>query len=538
MSSFFQQKREGYVPELPSIFSSREFPSFIPLATRQCDRRIQTLFPHSSSLNSLWEAKQGPVSESGRTIKKQPFSVALLFSGGPAPGGHNVVTGLFDALERIDPLCKLYGFRGGPSSLIEGDYEQLSATRIAPYRNQGGFDLLGSGRTKIESEEQMQKAAHHLLHLKIDALVIVGGDDSNTNAALLAEYFMRQGHPISVIGIPKTIDGDLTTPEVPVSFGFDTACRVYSEMIGNLQRDALSARKYTHFVKLMGRSASHIALECALHCQPNALLIGEELRAQKSSLVSIVQSLADLIEKRAASKRSYGVVLIPEGLIEFLPEMDRLLQGLSKVSASDPEKAAASLDPSLKESYLNLPARVQQQLLQDRDSHGNLNLSRIETDRLLVEMVKSELKRRSSSCKFDPICHFFGYEGRSAYPSHFDTHYTYALGWTAAYLIGAGIGSCMAALFNPEAAIANWRVGAVPLTPLLTLEERKGKEKPVIRKTLVDLKGPLFQRLNQQRPLWAKEDLYLYPGPIQFGPQLEWRQQLPLILQEKSGGDQ
>ncbi len=537
MSSFLQKKRQEYIPELPSILSSREFPSFVPLATRQCDPRIQQLFPHSSSLNSLWEAGQGPASDGSRAVKRRPFSVALLFSGGPAPGGHNVVTGLFDALERIDPACKLYGFRGGPSGLIEGDYEQLSATRIAPYRNQGGFDLLGSSRTKIESEEQMQKAASHLLHLKIDALVIVGGDDSNTNAALLAEYFMREGHPISVIGIPKTIDGDLTTPEVPVSFGFDTACRVYSEMIGNLQRDVLSARKYTHFVKLMGRSASHIALECALHCQPNAVLIGEELRAQKNSLASVVQSLADLIEKRASEKRSYGVVLISEGLIEFLPEMDRLLQGLSKISASEPEKAAASLDPSLKESYLSLPARVQQQLLQGRDPHGNLNLSHIETDRLLIEMVKGELKRRSSSCKFDPICHFFGYEGRSSYPSHFDTHYTYALGWTAAYLISAGIDSCMAAIFNPHEAVTSWRVGGVPLTPLLTLEERKGKEKPVIRKTLVDLKGPLFQRLNQQRALWAKEDAYLYPGPMQFGPQPEWRQQLPLLLQEKSGGD-
>lgn len=412
-----------------------------------------------------------------------PLRVGVFFSGGQAAGGHNVVTGLFDALKKMHPESVLFGFLDGPGGIISGSSKELIKSLLDPYRNQGGFDLIGSGRTKIETDEQFQAALSAVKKLKLDGLVIVGGDDSNTNAALLAEFFLKQKCSTKVISVPKTIDGDLQNAFVAISFGFDTATKIYSELIGNIARDALSAKKYYHFIKLMGRSASHVTLECALATHPNLALISEE----KKSLSQITTEISDLIVKRAETGKNYGVILIPEGLVEFMPDFQA-----------------------------SFPERIQKQLLIEKDPHGNINVSAIETDVLLIETVTAELQKRRFKGKFNAIPHFFGYEGRSGLPSNFDANYCYVLGHVAALLIDYGLSGYMSFVGNLSQAPEAWSVGAVPLAPLLHLEERKGKPQPVIAKALVNLKGKIYERFKRESAHWTLEDHYCYPGPIQF----------------------
>ncbi len=406
----------------------------------------------------------------------------------------------------------------GPSGIISGKSKELAAQTIAPYRNQGGFDMIGSGRTKIETEEQLNAAFAVVQKMKLDALVIIGGDDSNTNAAILAEYFLKHGCTAKVIGVPKTIDGDLKNAYVATSFGFDTAARTYSEIIGNIARDALSAKKYYHFIKLMGRSASHIALECALATQPNLTLIGEEVAEKQMTLVQIINDITDLVVKRAEMGKNYGVILIPEGLIEFIPEIGVLIKELNPLlSAETPvSEISSKLSSHSEQCYAALPERIREQLLKTRDPHGNVQVSLIETERLLIEAVAKELDKRGKGDKFSSIPHFLGYEGRSGYPSCFDSNYCYALGFSAALLVDEGATGCMAFVSNLHKPVREWGVGGVPLTSLMHLEMRKGKEKPVIQKALVDLKAKPFSHFNQLRERWKTEDEYRYPGPIQF----------------------
>jgi pyrophosphate--fructose-6-phosphate 1-phosphotransferase len=451
--------------------------------------------------------------QEGSPRKGKPLRVGVVFSGGPAAGGHNVIAGLFDGLKRLHAESRLFGFLGGPSGIIQAKFEELTETRLSPYRNQGGFDLIGSGRTKIETEEQLQASVKTMLDLGLDALVIIGGDDSNTNAAILAEYFLEKGCKTQIIGVPKTIDGDLKNAHVGISFGFDTACKVYSEIIGNLARDSFSTKKYTHFIRLMGRSASHIALECALSTHPNYTLIGEEIAAEKKTLSRVVQDLCDLIVKRAEMGKNYGIILIPEGVVEFIPEMKALIHELGQIPAADvPQK----LSSEAKSCYESLPPSIQKQLLFDRDPHGNVQLSLIETERMLSEMVARELEKRSFKQQFSPLHHFLGYEGRSAFPSLFDSNYCYALGTCATVLINGGVSGYMCAIENLTKPLAAWKAAGVPLTMLLHLEKRKDKLKPVIQKALVDLKGKPFAAFKKQRDKWALDDAYCYPGPTQF----------------------
>ena len=507
-----QKLRQQYLCTLPQILNRLERVGFVQ-AKEQIEQKdspsIQELFPHTfhSAVVEAVETKESKVFS--------PLRVGVLFSGGQAAGGHNVISGLFDALKKMSSQSVLFGFLKGPGGIIEGKYVELDEQKIAPYRNQGGFDLIGSGRTKIETEEQLKASLATATALQLDGVVIVGGDDSNTNAAILAEYFLKERCPTKVIGVPKTIDGDLRNAFVPISFGFDTATKIYSEMISNLARDALSAKKYYHFIKLMGRSASHITLECALATRPNYTLIGEEIAAQKVTLAQIVERIADLICRRSMQKKSYGIILIPEGIIEFIPEMATLIGELNQ-NASPDALSFASL-----RCFEILPKEIQKQLLFDRDPHGNVQLSLVETEKLLIELVAKELSRRSDyKDKFYPLSHFFGYEGRAGYPSNFDCHYCYALGVTAALLLQEGLTGYLAAIRQLSYPAADWSIGGVPLVKLLTLESRKGKMKPVIQKALVDLKGKAFHFFSQERHKWEIEDNYRFVGPMQFfGPQ-------------------
>lgn len=438
-----------------------------------------------------------------------PLKVGVVFSGGQAPGGHNVVAALWDGLQQLHPESRLWGFLEGPSGIIEGKFKELSEEEIAPFRNQGGFDLLGSGRTKIETEEQLEKALQAVEHLNLNGLVVVGGDDSNTNAALLAEYFLNKGCATQVVGVPKTIDGDLKNHWVKSSFGFDTACKTYAEMIGNIERDALSAKKYYHFIKLMGRSASHITLECALATHPNFAWIGEEVAAENLTLQQITDRLVGLIQKRASLGKHYGVILIPEGLIEFIPEIGGLIQELNQLT--DTSRLEENLSADALSCFKTLPEVIQQQLLFDRDPHGNVRVSLIETERLLIEMVQRHYKGT-----FHPVSHFFGYEGRAALPSNFDTHYCYTLGLTAVLLLKEGLTGYMCSTGNLSLPVEEWTPGGIPIAMLMRMEMRKGKRKPVIEKALVDLNSKQFQEFVKQRGSWMFEDHYRFPGPIQF----------------------
>ena len=465
-------------------------------------------------------------------------NVGVILSGGQAPGGHNVIAGLYDALKKANSDSKLYGFLGGPSGIIDGKYVEFDDEFINAYRNTGGFDIIGSGRTKLETEDQFQESLKVCQKLGISAVVIIGGDDSNTNAALLADWFNKHNTGIQVIGCPKTIDGDLKNDQIEISFGFDTATKTYAELIGNIERDANSAKKYWHFIKIMGRSASHVALEAALQTQPNITLISEEVEAKKMSLSSIIDYMADIIVKRADNGKNFGIAIIPEGLIEFIPEMKSMIANLNDIMAeleSDPSFVNATtirdkfaivehrLDDENAKVYNSLPSIIKEQLLADRDPHGNVQVSKIETEKLLIEMIASKLSELKSEGsyigKFSAQSHFFGYEGRCAFPSNFDADYCYSLGYNAYALISNGLTGYLSSVRNLTAPASEWKAGGVPLTMMMNMERRHNEMKPVIKKALVELDGPVFKKLADNRQDWAMNDRYLFPGAVQyFGP--------------------
>ena len=464
-------------------------------------------------------------------------NVGVILSGGQAPGGHNVIAGLYDALKQANSANNLYGFLGGPSGIIEGKYVEFNDEFINDYRNTGGFDIIGSGRTKLETEEQFQSAWEVCKKLNISAVVIIGGDDSNTNAALLAEWFVAHNAGIQVIGCPKTIDGDLKNEQIEISFGFDTATKTYGELIGNIERDANSAKKYWHFIKIMGRSASHVALEAALQTQPNITLISEEVEQKKMSLASIIDYITDIVVKRSEMGKNFGIAVIPEGLIEFIPELKTMIANLNDImptlekdskysNGTDAEKIAIienTLSSENASVFKSLPALIKSQLLMDRDPHGNVQVSRIETEKLLISMVEEKLaslkKEGKYSGKFSTQSHFFGYEGRCAFPSNFDADYCYSLGFNAFALINFGLTGYLSSVRNLTEPANDWIAGGVPLTMMMNMERRHGEMKPVIKKALVELDGPVFKKLESNREDWALNDRYLFPGAIQyFGP--------------------
>ena len=525
--STLQQARSKYAPKLPKALEGSVTVRLGEATQSVSDQEaIKELFPNTYGLPTLTfeAAQQG---EQG-----QALNVGVILSGGQAPGGHNVIAGLFDGVKRIHPDSRLYGFLMGPEGLIKHNYRELTAELIDEYRNTGGFDIIGSGRTKLEEKEQFDKGLEILKQLDIRALVIIGGDDSNTNAAVLAEYYKSIGAPVQVIGCPKTIDGDLKNEQIETSFGFDTATKVYAEVIGNVQRDCLSAGKYWHFIKLMGRSASHIALECALQVQPNVAIVSEEVEAKNLTLDDVVTSIAEVVAKRAAKGWNFGTVLIPEGLIEFIPAIKSLIAELNdflahhvaefRAVAAEEQRAfiISQLSEANSKLYASLPSSVARQLTLDRDPHGNVQVSLIETEKLLAQMVGSKLAEWKEegrySGKFASLTHFFGYEGRCSMPSNFDADYCYALGRTAACLIASGVTGYMSSVQNLTAPAHEWIAGGIPTTMMMNMERRHGEMKPVIQKALVDLKGKPFTYFTAHRDEWAEETCFVYPGPIQF----------------------
>ena len=474
---------------------------------------------------------------STESVASEVRNVGVILSGGQAPGGHNVIAGLYDALKQANSKNNLYGFLGGPSGIIEGKYVEFNDEFINDYRNTGGFDIIGSGRTKLETEEQFQAAWEVCKKLNISAVVIIGGDDSNTNAALLAEWIVAHNAGIQVIGCPKTIDGDLKNEQIEISFGFDTATKTYGELIGNIERDANSAKKYWHFVKIMGRSASHVALEAALQTQPNITLISEEVEQKKMSLSSIINYMTDIIVRRSENGKNFGIAVIPEGLIEFVPELKTMIANLNDIMPSlekdskysngtDAEKISIienSLSSENSSVFKSLPSLIKSQLLMDRDPHGNVQVSKIETEKLLISMIEEKLaglkKEGKYSGKFSTQSHFFGYEGRCAFPSNFDADYCYSLGFNAFALINFGLTGYLSSVRNLTEPANDWIAGGVPLTMMMNMERRHGEMKPVIKKALVELDGPVFKKLEENREDWAMNDRYLFPGAIQyFGP--------------------
>jgi len=523
--STLQKERAAYQPKCSPLLEAIDSLAFDPIGDAAIDPKIEALFP---------KTERRPIEKLTRGAKHsfEPLRVGVVFSGGQAPGGHNVIWGLFDALKKLNTHSELLGFLDGPSGICENKTMPITEEALADFRNQGGFDLIGSGRTKIETPEQFAASARTARDLDLDGIVVIGGDDSNTNAALLAEHFAKEGLKTRVVGVPKTIDGDLKTADIEASFGFHTACSVYCELIGNIAKDVLSAKKYTHFIKLMGRSASHIALECALHTQPNMTLISEEIAEKNKSLRQIVEEITDLVESRASQGKNYGIVLIPEGIIEFIPEMKTLISELNTLLAGHggPE-AISRLTSESKSCFSSLPTSIQQQLLLDRDPHGNVKVAQIESEKLIIEMVTEELKKRGSKAKFSPLAHYFGYEGRAALPTNFDADYCYNLGMLSAALIAYNKSGSICAIKNLSQPASTWEPYSVPITSLLHLEMRKGKEKAVIEKALVKLQGPLFKRFSEHRAKFARGDCYLIPGPIQlFGPP-EITDQRPYILE-------
>ena len=530
-----QRIRRAYQPRLPALLKDlshvvlQREPLELPASPLRST--IQTLFP------ATWNQPLCRIGEGASLPRPLPRRVGVLFSGGQAPGGHNVIAGLYDAIKQRNGASRVFGFLNGSSGLMADlRYLELKDSLIDPYRNQGGFDLLGSGRGKIETPEQLEAVKKMMWALELHALVVIGGDDSNTNAAHLAEYFLQEKVPCQVIGIPKTIDGDLRNRYVELPFGFDTACKTYSEIIGNIARDALSAKKYTHFIKLMGRSASHVALECALQTHPNFTLISEEVKSRQLTLQGIVQELSDLICRRSLAGKDYGVILIPEGLLEFTSDGQMLikeLQGLGGKKQSI-EKIREALTAPAAACFAALPPSIQTQLLLDRDPHGNVQVSKIETERLLIEMVEKELEGRQASGqfkgRFSAQAHFLGYEGRSGFPSNFDSDYCYTLGYTAAVLIENGVTGYVAFVQGLSEEIDSWRPGGCPLPVLMHLEERGGEKKLVIQKALVDLSGASFQTFAKEREHWTVEDHYCYPGPLQFFGPDEICHAIPLTL--------
>lgn len=529
--SALQRARAKYQPKLPHALQG-PVKAKMGEATQSVSHQeeIKKLFPNTYGLPIVeFERDETP------ERLEEPFNVGIILSGGQAPGGHNVVSGIFDGIKSLNRECRLYGFLMGPSGFINHQYMELTAGYIKEYRNTGGFDIIGSGRTKLETPDQFEAGLKILKELDIKALVIIGGDDSNTNAAVLAEYYKAKGEDIQVIGVPKTIDGDLKNKWIETSFGFDTACKVYSEVIGNIQRDCNSAKKYYHFIKLMGRSASHIALECALQTQPNVCLISEEIQAKRMTLDNIVSYLCYVISERAKLGWNFGTVLVPEGLIEFIPSMKKLIQELNDVLveyASELEgleeldklraiHAHLSIDNA--ELFKSLPKDIALQLSLDRDSHGNVQVSLIDTESLISRMVAKRLEEMAEegqySGKFATQHHFFGYEGRCADPSNFDADYCYALGFNAAMLINAGLTGYMSSVRNLTDHTENWIAGGIPITMMMNMERRNGEMKPVIQKALVNLNGKPYLKFASMRETLALNTLYQYPGPIQyFGP--------------------
>ena len=527
--SALQIARAAYQPKLPKALTgavvAKEGEPTQSVADQEA---IKALFPNTYGMPLIQFVE-------GEAAEFPAINVGVILSGGQAPGGHNVISGLFDGIKKLNADSKLYGFILGPGGLVDHNYKELTAEIIDEYRNTGGFDIIGSGRTKLEKEEQFEKGYEIIKELGIKALVIIGGDDSNTNACVLAEYYAAKNYGVQVIGCPKTIDGDLKNEMIETSFGFDTACKTYAEVIGNIQRDCNSARKYWHFIKLMGRSASHISLECALQVQPNICIVSEEVEAKEMSLDDVVTYIAQVVADRAAAGNNFGTVLIPEGLIEFIPAMKRLIAELNDFLAHNGEEFAAVdkadqrqyiIDHLTAENaaiYASLPEGVARQLSLDRDPHGNVQVSLIETEKLLSEMVSNKLaawkKEGKFVGKFAPQHHFFGYEGRCAAPSNFDADYCYSLGYTASMLIANGKTGYMSSVRNTTAPAAEWIAGGVPITMMMNMERRHGEMKPVIQKALVKLDGAPFKKFAACREEWAKETAYVYPGPIQyFGP--------------------
>ncbi len=527
--SALQIARAAYQPKLPVTLTGAVMAvEGEPTQSVADQDEIKKLFPNTYGMPEL-RFEKNPSPAPGK-----PVNVGVILSGGQAPGGHNVICGLFDGIKKINKESRLYGFLMGPGGLVDHNYVELTADIIDEYRNTGGFDIIGSGRTKLEKKEQFDKGLEILKELGIKALVIIGGDDSNTNAAVLAEYYKSIGAGVQVIGCPKTIDGDLKNEVIEASFGFDTATKIYSELIGNIQRDCFSAKKYWHFIKLMGRSASHIALECALQTQPNVCIVSEEVEAKNLTLQDVVNSIADVVAARAKQGNNFGTVLIPEGLIEFIPAMKSLIAELndllartpdftSKTAAEQREFLSANLSKDNAATYLSLPEGVARQLTLDRDPHGNVQVSLIETEKLLSEMVGRRLAQMKAEGaydgKFSALHHFFGYEGRCAAPSNFDADYCYALGYNAACLINAGVTGYMSSLRNLTKPSVQWLAGGIPITMMFNMERRHGEMKPVIQKALVRLDGTPFRRFAAKRDDWAINTQYVFPGPIQyFGP--------------------
>ena len=526
--SALQIARAAYQPKLPKgLRGNVSIKEGAPTQSVGDQEEIKRLFPNTYGMPLV----EFVPSDEKKTY--EPTNIGVILSGGQAPGGHNVICGLYDELKKQNPASKLYGFLMGPGGLVDHKYIEITEDIINEYRNTGGFDMIGSGRTKLEEESQFEAGLTILKELDIKAVVIIGGDDSNTNACVLAEYYAAHNAGVRVIGCPKTIDGDLKNDQIETSFGFDTACKTYAEVIGNIQRDANSARKYWHFIKLMGRSASHIALECALQCQPNVCIVSEEVEEKNQTLDDIVTYIADVVAHRAADGNNFGTVLIPEGLIEFIPAMKRLIAELNDLLAT-PEAATVPADEqrawilgklSAENAaiYESLPEGVARQLTMERDPHGNVQVSLIETEKLLSEMVGKKLaawkKEGKYTGKFAAQHHFFGYEGRCAAPSNYDADYCYALGTSAAQLVANGKTGYMAIVKNTTAPAEEWVAGGVPITMMMNMERRSGKMKPVIKKALVRLDGAPFKEFAAHRDEWAVKTSFVYPGPIQyFGP--------------------
>ena len=540
--SALQKARAAYQPKLPKALQAavkvKEGAATQSVGDQE---EIKKLFPNTYGMPVV---EFEPATEANTS----KMNVGIILSGGQAPGGHNVITGLFDQIKKLNPENRLYGFILGPGGLVDHNYMELTPEIIDEYRNTGGFDMIGSGRTKLEKVEQFEKGLEIIRKLDIKAIVIIGGDDSNTNACVLAEYYAAKNYGVQVIGCPKTIDGDLKNEQIETSFGFDTACKTYSELIGNIERDCNSARKYWHFIKVMGRSASHIALECALQTQPNICLVSEEVEAKNQSLDDIVTYIANVVCQRALDGNNFGTIIIPEGLIEFIPAIKKLIAQLNDVLAQPEAKnlgrhemidfAKSHLSDSNLEVFNSLPTNVARQLALDRDPHGNVQVSLIETEKLLSTMVAQKLERRKKvgkySGKFAALHHFFGYEGRCAAPSNYDADYCYALGTSAAQLIANGKTGYMAIVKNTTAPADQWIAGGVPITMMMNMEKRNGEMKPVIRKALVELDGAPFKEFAAHREEWARKTAYVYPGPIQYWGPAEVCDQptMPLALEQ------
>ena len=543
--SALQIERASYQPKLPKALQGAvKVKEGKPTQSVADQDEIKKLFPNTYGM---------PLVEfvpSDEQVQKA-MNIGIILSGGQAPGGHNVISGLFDEIKKLNPENHLYGFLMGPGGLVDHNYMEITAELLKEYRNTGGFDIIGSGRTKLEKEEQFEKGLEIIRQLDIKAIVIIGGDDSNTNACVLAEYYAAKKYGVQVIGCPKTIDGDLKNEQIETSFGFDTATKTYSELIGNIQRDCNSARKYWHFIKLMGRSASHIALECALQCQPNICIVSEEVEAKDLTLDNIVTEICNAVVCRASKGWNFGTVLIPEGLIEFVPAINRLISELNDLLAANGSEFV-NLDKDAQREYVinhlsaknaevfeSLPEGVARQLSLDRDPHGNVQVSLIETEKLLSDMVAAKLDKWTKEGKyvgkFAAQHHFFGYEGRCAAPSNYDADYCYSLGASASQLIANGKTGYMAIIKNTTAPAAEWIAGGVPITMMMNMEKRNGEMKPVIRKALVELDGKPFKTFAAQRDKWAKETCYVYPGPIQYwGPSSVCDQSTRTLALEKS----